>query len=455
MNIKQMVILAVVVVGLVFVVTIATQYLGGSNKQRTLPPGPTGTHLVFAEREFPPPAKPGEPDATNVQEWKKPGHQDYWFTNESGGPLQVGLSLQGCTCSKVEICVLPREKWLDRKPEELARMVEHDATLTWQPLQRIEEDRKGVTVPEGGAGWVRLSWNGTKSGAQRLTATLWTQVPAGEVANVDLAVAVTFVEPIFCHEEQSARDPNAKPVSLEEKQLGKIEPGVDGKASFICWSTTRPDFTIKPEPTLTPCVQVGEPEKLANDGEVCKQLAERFKLPVRCAYRVPVTVREQMGDTQLDLGTFRYRIGLTSELGTTSVFISGEVEGPVTLVTEQNRSFVEIGKFASSQGAEVDVTLISSEKNLRLQLDEQQNQASPHLRPEKLEEIPQNGGKTWTLKVKIPPGRIEGRFPNRDSRSTIQESAIYLQIYRTDEPGKSDKPWRRIRIPIVGEATAR
>jgi hypothetical protein len=453
MNIKQLLILAVVLVVLVFVVTFASQYLGSGVQETPAPlPGPVGTHLSFPEGKVYPPLKENdEPEFVLVQE-QNPGFRDFWFENISGQPLQLGLSRAGCTCSKVEVCVLPEEEWKKRPAAARSTQAEPDETLTWSTLLEYPKDRKGVPVPVGAGGWLRLRWDGRKSGPQQLTANIWTETRDSEYANAPLSVAVTFLDPVIVQDEESARDPARWQLKLDEKRLGRLEPGVERQAIFLCWSATRDQFIVKPRDTGHACVRTGEPIPLSAAER--KQLAELFKLPVKSAYRVPVSVRESMNDTQLDLGNFRYRVSLDTDAGARSVFVSGEVEGAVTVVTPDGRSQVDIGKFPAREDMEVVVNLTTNDSHLKLKLDPGPNKRGPFFQVKEPEEIKEAVGKRWKVEVKIPAGSAEGRFPNPNKPGfEPDDCSIYLAIYRSDEAG--NKPWRRIRVPIVGEATAR
>src|SRR5262245_3231355 len=118
MSIKQMAILSVVVVALVFLVTYAAVYLGEGSKPggSVLPGPPTKVALKLDETVYGPgDANAQDPDRKDkrapIVERNKPGHHDFWFENDSGAPVKVGLVERNCKCAQVEIGVLPEEKW--------------------------------------------------------------------------------------------------------------------------------------------------------------------------------------------------------------------------------------------------------------------------------------------------------------------------------------------------------
>ncbi len=68
------------------------------------------------------------------------------------------------------------------------------------------------------------------------------------------------------------------------------------------------------------------------------------------------------------------------------------------------------------------------------------------------EGVPDGFGKLWNMKVSIEPNSVNGRFPDPDKPGD-RDCAIYLNVYRqTGEMKQEDKPWRRIRIPVSGDA---
>ena len=75
--------------------------------------------------------------------------------------------------------------------------------------------------------------------------------------------------------------------------VGTLLAGDVKTINLLCWSFTRPAFTVKPEPPDDPCLTCGEPQKLSEDD--CKKVTDTNAIPspILSAYRVPVTVRER------------------------------------------------------------------------------------------------------------------------------------------------------------------
>src|SRR6516164_4803580 len=97
--------LALMVGGITFVMV----YLGGT---KTSSLGPSADDqapvLTFASKRY-----PEEGAKVLTSEIRQEGHQDYWFDNDSGKPVQVGLIGKSCTCANVEVSVVS-ESWRSR-----------------------------------------------------------------------------------------------------------------------------------------------------------------------------------------------------------------------------------------------------------------------------------------------------------------------------------------------------
>lgn len=462
MNVKQLIFLSVAVVALVFVITFAFQYLGGNKVKDPVPiPDKGKPHLVFENPKIDP-----EKEKPPLKEWHTSGHHDFWFTNTTGSSVQLGLQSMSCKCSKAEVCILPEEKWKALPTEDRALQAE-SAELTWTPLVEYVKDRKGVTVPAGAAGWVRLRWKSELLGAENLKAFVWTQIPSGEISNPpqELQLPVIFVKPVFCMEEGKLQDPTKIEKEMDEKSVGQLRLGESGKASFLVLSMTRPDFEVNPEASPSPCLTIGKAEKLQEKelAEVSKQMGQ----PVLCAHRVAVTVQEQAADRrQLDLGLFRYRVSLKTTLKTeeaadakVDAYVQGEVEGPILVEGgDQGRSRIDVGKFPARYDKVVEIVLYSSNAGLEMKLDGERTRATPFFKVQEPVEIKgAKVGKTWQVDLTIEKETVEGRFPDRSTkepRPGYDDCAVYLLVRKKAEPGvKNEEPWRRIRIPIGGEAT--
>ena len=90
-------------------------------------------------------------------------------------------------------------------------------------------------------------------------------------------------------------------------------------------------------------------------------------------------------------------------------------------------------------------------------VDGERTRATPFFMVQEPKEIAQPTGKAWAVDVTIPAGTVEGPFPDRVSKVAkpgYEDCAVYLLVRKTPAAGgKADAPWRRIRVPVYGEAT--
>src|SRR5262249_37924816 len=94
--------LALMVGGITFVMV----YLGSSSGPAANTPSPKlGASLTFVQKKY-----PGEGDKPMTTEVNKTGHQDFWFVNDSGQDVPVGMISKSCTCTQVEVSIAP-EGW--------------------------------------------------------------------------------------------------------------------------------------------------------------------------------------------------------------------------------------------------------------------------------------------------------------------------------------------------------
>jgi len=103
----QMAILLVIVVGLVFVIAFASQYLQhrSTSTRDGVERTASRTRSCFPEPWAWSPGRPASP----AYEWKVPGTLDFWFENDTAAPVEMGLKDKSCKCTRVEVRVVPRE----------------------------------------------------------------------------------------------------------------------------------------------------------------------------------------------------------------------------------------------------------------------------------------------------------------------------------------------------------
>jgi hypothetical protein len=434
---------AVILVGAGLVLAAGLAYLFAFRSGK--PPGvgglpPTGTRASAAQLAFDSPtsvpaATPEEREPSFMPcEWQVAGHQDFWFRNESDDPVQIRLDQKSCTCAQIGVCVLP-EGLRGLKPNELDVRAQ-DMHLDWHALE--PGDSNGVTVTAHAAGGVRLGWMNKeqRSGPQALTAELVTESRQTTGEPIELRVEVAFFDPVMVGLEDNLKDV-LEPPRDGELSVGTLLAGDARTVNLLCLSFTRTAFSVKPEPTDDPCVACAAPQKLAE--EQCKKLSEQISIPILCAYRVPVTVRERTEDGKLlDLGRFRRHLKFTSDAAPQAVdaVIGGTVRGDITVGSGNERDLVLLGSFERSEGKTKEVSLTTERAALDLEVESKPEFLTVELREEKGLGLL---GKTWTLAVTVPPDSLSGPVP--------PHSYIVLKT----KGGKA----RRIFIPVTGNAYVR
>jgi hypothetical protein len=106
-----------------------------------------------------------------------------------------------------------------------------------------------------------------------------------------------------------------------------------------------------------------------------------------------------------------------------------------------------MGQFPAARGSKRrEVPLQSTVDDLELTLDG--DRTAKFLEVELIAEKVKQGRRNWTLRVRVLPGRADGKFPRPDD-PTFEDSAIYLKAHEKGQPPRS------IRIPVIGTASDR
>ncbi len=443
----------VAIVAMVAGVTFISQYQPGGSEVVPPPPPPT---TAGSEKELNFPLTKVEWDYPWVGDFEMntKGYHDFWFTNGNDVPVELGLKTKGCKCSEVQVCLFPpkdAEKYQRSAPRAAVSQItaaqrgllalfyqlnlENGETagwdgpkLEWQMLDVSE--KKGITVPAKYAGIVRLNWKvqEDKLGKQILNAELWTQPQESGTsprAKVILEVPLRFI-PII-------------QLTSPTLELGELHTRGEKSVEFACWSSTRAWFDLKGQEkegdqrftcTCTPLTH-----------EECERLAKQLQARVLCGYRVRVTVRERLADTeQMDLGPFTSKIVLTSDpdIPSGGVLVKGVVRGEITVDAVEGK--VNLGTFSVRKGVEKTVLLtaerrLSELKYLRVEPDSL-GYFQVKLKP--VNAAADGSGTQWNLTVKVPRGSPAGKIP--------EHGAIVLELKIRGNPP------RLIRIPVTGTA---
>jgi hypothetical protein len=417
--------------------------LGGNRQTNDAPPVPDGGALTFPvqRKRWTNPDNPEDKEYVKQVEWGTKGHHDFWYTNDTGKTVQVGLIRRSCKCSHVEIAVLPEERW--KALSEGQREAAPEGTQ-WQKLNDAE--RTVVDVPPGAAGWVRMNWDGTQPGHQLLQAMLWMQAGAGvQPHTLALEVPIYFDQPyrLTLADKPTVSDADVGVMGLRGQRQTTVR--------YLCWSATRDDFTVTPLPPSEACFSWGQPVKLEVDE--LKDLEARHKIRPLAGYEILLTVRERVEEGALDLGPFErpVRVKINPSGAELTATVRGTVRGEVGVVSGEVTDRIVFEPFTAGEEARKTVVLESRARDLSLKVDDERT--SSFLKGTKLKAPARDEtGTRWELEVRIAPNAVVGKFPDKEN-VLYEDSAIYLTIHRDGaKPGEAQ---RALRIEVRGEAISR
>lgn len=448
-SVLQIVLVLGVIVASIFGITFVNQYKVTKEDEGKGGVGPNKgpeMNLIFPVKKV-----EWDPESAGEREGHREGYLDFWFESRKNLPVELGLYFKNCKCTKLEVCVLPKETAKQYRHRLLAEValpilrssgglldwigqtaIEFHLTrsspvgkLQWQAL----EENHPVTVPPLQAGLLRMNWDGKSESAERLTVEIWSQ-QQGEGTQFRqmerLELPVKFVSAIRVHQPTPRMD--------------DLYPEKQAETTFVCWSSTRAAFSLTAqEKRNDPCFTCSWTPL---DDKQCALLAETVKARVWCGYEVKVQVHERLPNkAQLDLGPFLRQIALTSDVTAepTIAYLGGVVRGEVAIGTPEDKDRIDLRTFRSDRGTNKTITVWTERPGLELDCDNltvepgELGYLKSHIQLKKKEGT--GGQSRWELSVKIPPDRVSGKLPDH--------SAIFIKIQGTQ---------RQIRVPIIGNA---
>ncbi len=460
---SQWTIALVLLVVLVFGVTFTLQYLGNTDPGDR-PDRPTRVDsqlldLAFFEPQFP----PREDQPPTEQEQGENGYHDFWFVNDNPRAVGLWLKRESCKCSDVLAFLAPSE-WVARQSAQQEGQADAKLSEKLRPLVRnVDKDPEAkkmlakvegiklegdvhVKVPARALGWVRVTWRGDRQGAAvtAFSADLWMdQKDSSNVATV--RAGVRFVPALRVAEDRTERDLN----ELSARNL-------PFKMDITYWSGIRSELSVTPRMVTIrkdrerdPFV-VGKPVALKESERAAlqEQLTRAGETSrVRCAYKVPVEIRDRSkdGKTFLDIGPFRRQVELVlegKEEPAAVVTLTGRIQGDLGLSTDNQYGQILFKEFLANRGKTRRVTIWSDKPDVKLEVDQERTARFLKVHVPEKPELGEGGRRTWTLTVEIPPKAVYGRFP-ADDNEKLRDCAVYLKTGR-DQP--------TLRIPVSGVA---
>jgi len=363
------------------------------------------------------------------------GYYDYQFVNSSANEVELGVTQTSCTCSGVSVAVF-------QTPGDRAEYRNDKASrkLSWTKLEIDKDLRSKVTVPAQAGGVLRIAWNGAKTEPEhmRLMTKIWSRAGHGEDPRVkDLVVLVNYVRPAKFFPDK------------EQIDLGTISPKEQRTESFLCWSATRDlDVQAAGDDKLIKVVA----RKL--DAKECANLQKEMRehkeiTRVRSAHKVTVTLLEENGGQQLDMGLFLKPVPLAitsngQPIDVPLPMLRATVLGDVSLGPEEEGGRIDFNIFSAKSGKTKKVTVFSP-KEAKLSFVG----CDPVLLDLEVElkKVKTVGPKTqWQMDVTAKPNRDPGLLP---------ESGVI--VLRCELPATQTTPatTRLVRIHVIGTAESR
>lgn len=450
-------------------ITVAMQYIGDNTSVKdVVEKAASKASLTFGAKRYP---QDEFGEKALVTEQNQSGYHDFWFYNDSGQDVPVGMVGKSCKCTQVEISLAPESaKWhlaaiaaarlLQRAPYRLVDLPTAAATYQYERVYpdpaipeegvsttKLETLENAVVVPPGAIGWVRMRWRG-ESKEQRperrpLNTELWMGDKTGS-NSVRLDVGVMISDPVIVNKELDAG-------SMDIRELDK------GKKEWIvCYSATRPKFSVKAlransgaaKPEADP-LELGEPIPLSSaDLSRIGQTKALHMVSILSGYRIPVTLHAVSADGKqpFQLGHFRRIVKLVFDddrIDPIEVEVSGVVEGNVIVGDGKDHGLINFGTFKSSTGRSSSITLQSDVPNLELELDEKHLPKFLKVQLPSKPRIMPGGHRLWRMQVEVVKNAAHGSFPNAEDPD-YRDCAIYVKTKET--------PGRSIRIPVIGTA---
>jgi hypothetical protein len=451
-----------VLAALVFIIVFAGQYIGGLPGGPGKSPGEKQPGVSDRELTFLMKSAPESPDAPPIEvEQKGEGEVFFPFVNRNDQPVKVGLIRSSCRCTHLDLLLYPGQQpdlfsdpvataysYLPAGPltAACALPMRHVGLAKATKTHEMKRDTEAVTVPAGGAGWVRMGWHAETAGPIKLDATLWMEDP-------NLGSRATLEVNTFVHEPFRVR-PALSFGTAREADLAK---GV--RNELIVWSATRTYFDLNVQPGnvrgdgKSDPLEIGKKEALTHEErrEMERRATEPIPGGVRWAWRVPLTLRAVAADgkTPVEIGPFRRTLLVSSPdfpaVEPKQVSVTARVRGVVDIGTDGEGGELSLGSFPRKVGKSEAVNLSSEVPGLELKVDEARTAKFVTATLD----APQKATATrqlWKLRLAIKPGAAAGRFPRKDD-PLYEDSAVYLI---GTAPGQTP---RVVRIAVHGTAT--
>lgn len=468
------------VVGAVFLVTMATRYT--SEPDPTLPavigpPGKDGPAKAAKEqplRFYSLVANNADRDKApmHLKYWSpevevdQPGYYVYWAANKHPKPVTIRANGTSCTCASVEYAVVPPANFQDftvltavaGNPLLSAAMPFTGALaqavlagkLDWQPLYSKEKGMTPGEVPAAGPAGpqmaaVRMNWSGKGSeGSRNIQSEIIATLPGAAPAAYPLDAAISIVPSFLLLKRVGAAWESA-----HELDMGELRE--NGVSSQAIYAVSPHRLFLSPLGSLTggdhPCVRISPPVPATPD-EIQSLLAyapegKPVASRVSSMYKLTVTVHERVAAGadgspahQMELGVLDRRLKVENGPGgdAKGLILRGRVLGDIRILAGADSGRIDLGNgFSVDQDHSKTVTLIAERPGLDVTLLEKETRPN-YVKVKFVPEKDLDGRKNWRLTVTVPKGTLYGALP--------EASVIMLAT--------NESPPRKIRLPLRG-----
>lgn len=344
--------------------------------------------------------------------------------------LELGVQRSHCDCAQIDLALLSDpEEWqrIDTlQKNQPGAAITFNREPAWTPLALNQT--KGVAIPTGARGVVRISWKGRKSPGDELglNIILWVQ-PQGQA---DKRTLTTLKVPVMMTPPMQ--------FSPVKASLGTLFPDESRNTEFTIWSATRSsldlDFPAKENHPLEITCKPGTAEQVqALRANIKKEIG--LTTHIQCVYTVKVSAREPT----MNLGSFYKPLLVHLDgfpLDGKPPVVEGMVKGDldVGVPASKNKDKVQFDSFRARDGASREINLWTDPK-IELAYHDK-HPAALKVELTKVVKESTAARTKWLLEVTVPPNSCFGAFGD--------DYAVWLRL--------SGPKSRLVRIQVTGNA---
>ncbi|MGF1580637.1 MAG: hypothetical protein ACFCD0_14845 [Gemmataceae bacterium] len=375
---------------------------------------------------------------------------EFMFHNTSDKDVEFGVDNMLCGCSGLKLSVVPKDQavaYFRERQNNAAWVSLPQDSFEWTELKK--DWKKGVVVPAGMSGLVRLHWDarGDIGSNPKLRADVWARFHNDSDLSrfrMGLIAKAEIVDPVRFYPSQI--------------KLGFITSNETLTKKVYCLTSTRDSLDVKIDKEkagLDPCIECKitpiDPEQFPKLSKTITGV--EWKTKIRAAYQIELMVAEtktrklpsgKMTTDQLTMGRVHKKLPLMVRAGgvvenSTIPFLNGWVDSEIQIQTPESQSGSKVTQQSINLGSYSSVMPITKKYKLfadpEVTLKLLRTEAS-FVTSELGDPIVKEQSKFWWLTIQTQKNSPTGALRNT--------AAIVL---RREHPSR---PARDIRIPISG-----